>query len=235
MKLLLLIALAATPAEGPLDPVASMQELQLIGWSKDETRYAVRAFDRFEEPPAECAGYVDHEGKRFNGRLAVAAYERGRLLESWVVQDFPQCTPEATAQATLAAAKAKLAELGIDLEAKGTSLPCAKGCKLPGGAALEVVDKTRNARHEDEEGFRKFSGTLRVTLRSGKQVTQLFEKSFQEAYMVVMGATMSAGLEKVWLSPSGKVFLTRAVRVHSTARGPNVYPFPLGPLSLEKP
>ena len=231
MKLVLLAALAA----GPVDPVAKMSELTVTGWSADETRYSVRAFDRDDsDTDVECPGYVDQEGKKFAGSLVVAAYEGTRLLQSWVVQDWPKCTPPAKAKQTLTEAKAKLAELGIKLDAKGTRLDCKKRCVLGGGAAVVVDNQTSTEDDEDGNGA-QLSGTLRIRLEQGKASRVLFEKTFKEGYALILGASMSVGLEPLAVAPSGKVFLARAFRFHFTTRGGDSVLFPIGLVNVEKP
>ena len=220
MKMLLLIALAAGK---PVDPLSGSGTLQVTGWSADGTRFSVRSFELYEDaegmdPPEPCAGYVDHEGKRFTGRLVLGAYELGKLVQSWVVQDFPKCTPPKAAKATLDAAKAKFLELGIDLNAKGTTLQCEKGCELAAGARLVLENTTRTIRNEEEmEGVLK--GTLRATLENGAARTKLWEKDIKQRFQLMGAGSMKAGFLPVDVAPGGKAFLLRAYIESSSMRG----------------
>jgi hypothetical protein len=55
---------------------AAKQTLQVIGWSADEQRFAVRLYtDEISDLELEvqdipfCPGYVNHEGKKFRGSM----------------------------------------------------------------------------------------------------------------------------------------------------------------------
>jgi hypothetical protein len=108
-------------------PMDSSHEVQILGWSKDERRYALRVYDLLdlageEEEPPSCKGYVDHEGKKFRGGLSFALYEGERRIGAWRIQEAGTCTPPETARERLAQAKAALTEQGIDLAAPGATL-----------------------------------------------------------------------------------------------------------------
>src|SRR5262245_15443566 len=63
-------------------------DVQLIGWSKDERRYALRVYERpidgegFDRDVgakiAFCRGYLDHAGRPFRGGLSLVLYEGDR-------------------------------------------------------------------------------------------------------------------------------------------------------------
>jgi hypothetical protein len=119
-------ALAKDKVPGLDELEASTQEVQLIGWSQDERRYALRVYDLQdlmgeEDPPPYCKGYVDHTGKKFRGGLSIVLYEGGKRIGSWRIQDW-KCTPPEKSRERLAQAKAALVEQGIDLTATGVTL-----------------------------------------------------------------------------------------------------------------
>lgn len=232
MTLLLLITLAAAPAKGPPDPLSGGGTLQITGWSPDATRFSVRSFELFEgddgmDPPEPCPGYVDHEGKKFTGRLVLAAYELGKLVQSWVVQDFPKCTPPKKAKETLDAAKAKFLELGIDLNAKGTTVACKSSCDLGGGAKL-VLENTTRRTSDEEEMAGKLEGRLRATLETGSARAKLWEKDIKERFELTGAGSMKAGFAPVEVSPGGKAFLLRAYIESSGMRGGYTLYIPCG-------
>ena len=226
------VAAFVLAAGKPVDPLSGSGTLQVTGWSADGTRFSVRSIELYEggegmDPPEPCAGYVDHEGKRFTGRLVLAAYELGKLVQSWVVQDYPKCTPPKAAKATLDAAKAKFAELGIDLTAKGTTLPCEKGCELGGGAKL-VLENTTRTINNDEEMDAVLKGTLRATLENGSARTKLWEKDIKERFQLMGAGRMKAGFLPVEVAPGGKAFLLRAYIESASMRGGSTSYIPCG-------
>jgi hypothetical protein len=115
------------------NPQGINHEVQILGWSKDERRYALRIYDlsiSYEAATTAdpCKGYVNHLGKPFHGGLSFALYEGTKRLSAWRIQDTGSCTPPEKARERLAKAKAELAKEGIDLSATGaTLLPPAKG------------------------------------------------------------------------------------------------------------
>lgn len=97
--------------------------LEPIGWSADEQRVAVRAYDYVDtefdsEAVRDCKGYVDHQGESFTGALRFEVYEKGKKVASFPIQDSDKCTPPKKARARLTQAKAALLKLGIDLGLK---------------------------------------------------------------------------------------------------------------------
>lgn len=133
---LLALAPGAAQAEEPVpsldDQKATTLDVQILGWSADERRYALRVYDLIElfgeeEPPPACKGYVDHTGKKFLGGLSFVVYEGSRRIGGWRIQDAKKCTPPELARERLAQAKAALAEQGIDLTATGATLVGAPG------------------------------------------------------------------------------------------------------------
>lgn len=112
---------------------AGEQSLQVIGWSADEQRFAVRVYDEERQSTKEeefCPGYVNHRGERFLGSLKLGVSEPGKTPSWFPIQDDGKCTPPKKARERLEKAKQELARLGIDLERKqpGTELkPDVKG------------------------------------------------------------------------------------------------------------
>jgi hypothetical protein len=176
-----LIAALVLGATGQIDPLYGFREVSVTGWSADDARFAVRAIDPDDGKP--CPGYVDDQGKPFKGRLVLAAYERGNLFQSWVVQDYPECTPPDKARQILAVAKARFVKLGIDLNKRGTSLACDKGCKV-GEVALSF-DATRRK------------------LTSGS--TELLSQWLPDD----LSLTLKSGVRAIDVAPSGKALLVR--------------------------
>ncbi|WP_224250180.1 hypothetical protein [Hyalangium gracile] len=126
---LLALLTAALPAW------ADKESLQIIGWSADEQRFAVRVYtDETTGMEAEdepfCPGYVNHQGEKFRGSLMLGVYDKDKKPTWFDIQDSGECTPPKKAKERLEKAKKALAALGIDLAQKkpGTELtPDKKG------------------------------------------------------------------------------------------------------------
>jgi hypothetical protein len=129
LALLLLTSNAAlakgkASAKAPVAPEMP-NDLQIIGWSKDEKRFAVRLYEldvennELDEPPPYCPGYINHKGKKFMGGLRFQLFEGPKSLNTWNIQDAQPCTPPDAARDRLAQAKAALTEQGVDLTAIG--------------------------------------------------------------------------------------------------------------------
>ncbi|WP_224240448.1 hypothetical protein [Hyalangium gracile] len=137
---LLLLTSSAAPARDKAPPKPDVSsdmpaDFQLIGWSKDEKRFAVRRYDLSDseddlsEPPPYCPGYVNHLGKKFRGGLLLQLYEGTTATKTWGIQDSEPCTPPETARERLTQAKAALAEQGVDLLAVGAVVMPRKGAR----------------------------------------------------------------------------------------------------------
>jgi hypothetical protein len=135
---LLASAALAQQAVPVLDnPKGINHEVQLLGWSKDERRYALRIYDldiAYEAAATSepCKGYVNHLGKPFYGGLSFALYEGMKQRSGWRIQGAEgyECTPPEKAREQLAQSKEALAKEGIDFTAVGATLvPPAKGPK----------------------------------------------------------------------------------------------------------
>jgi hypothetical protein len=74
-----------------------------------------------------CPGYVGADGKPFPGGLALVVLERGKVVNSFIIQRppdedaEPRCTSVANARDALARAKQTLQELGIERSTSGGS------------------------------------------------------------------------------------------------------------------
>ncbi|MBL8957494.1 MAG: hypothetical protein JNK82_42365, partial [Myxococcaceae bacterium] len=124
-------------------------------------------------------------------------------------------------------AKAKLAELGIDLNAKGTQVPCAKSCDLGHGAQLVFENATKKTTSEDEmEGTLK--GTIRVFLKTSKEKTKLLEQSVKLTFTRIMGGDANAVLRPVERSPKGDAVIIRASVDARSGRGGTATIHPIG-------
>src|SRR3954467_11823454 len=124
-------ALAEEKVPGLDDAQGMTNDVQLIGWSKDEGRYALRVYDILPEPfgeeqPPLCKGYIDHAGKPFRGGLSLVLYEGNQRTGGWRIQEARTCTPPDTARERLVQAKAALAEQGIDLTLLGATVTASK-------------------------------------------------------------------------------------------------------------
>lgn len=137
LALLLLTSNAAlakgkASAKAPTAPEMP-HDLQVIGWSKDEKRFAIRVYElngetnELDEPPPYCPGYIHHKGKKFRGALRLQLFEGDKALNTWNIQDAQPCTPPDVARDRLAQAQAALNEQGVELTAiGGMALPTQK-------------------------------------------------------------------------------------------------------------
>jgi hypothetical protein len=132
----------SAPKEDPIpsldDPHAKGRySVEIIGWSKDERRYALRVYRRADINDLDgefpyCKGYIDTRGEKFSGSLSLLLYEEGKRLGGWLIRDEVPCTPPKIANQRLGKAKAALAKQGIRLVATGaTVLPSAEGGRKP--------------------------------------------------------------------------------------------------------
>jgi hypothetical protein len=107
--------------------------LEIIAWSADEQRFAVRQYaiddSEFSDGETFCPGYVDHQGEKFRGELKLGVFEKDKKPTWFPIQDSGTCTPPKKSRERLEKAKKELAALGIDLKEKkpGTELTPEKG------------------------------------------------------------------------------------------------------------
>jgi hypothetical protein len=231
VSLLSLVTFVALTYDATDDALHKGANPEIIGWSADETHFAVRAveYDNSEEGGPECPGYVDPKGKPFRGKLVLAAYERGgKRLSSWTVQDYPGCTAPAVAKKTLAAAKQKFAELGIDLKRPGTAIHCQDSCDLQHAGAQLVYENTVTEKLDRDSAMIHEIGAVRLFLKLADKKTKLFELKVDEEYVPAMGMTQSVGLDTVFISPSGQAVFLRAFRGYYSGRGSGGDAVPIG-------
>jgi hypothetical protein len=229
-SLLFLLALAPTAGAQPEDPLATgiSDEAQVIGWSADEKRFAVRVYGLAGEDDSEaespfCPGYVDHKGKKFRGSLTLAVYEEGKLLTSFRIQEW-ECTPPEQSRARLAEAKAEFAKLGIDMTKPGTEV-LAKGTKVvvkegPGTPyTLEYVSKLKQKNDPKDPALSHLVGKEEVMLRQGKEKRAVYSRPLKVPFEESMGAHYHLGLSRVWVSPSKAVVVLVGSETEGGMRG----------------
>jgi len=212
--------LAALPAHAATDPLAQGTEdhdAQVIGWSGDGKRFAVRLYfvDPFTPRPAwgelpPCEGYVNHEGNAFRGGVVLLAYERGRLLSTFPIRDGQKCTPPAEADKRLEAAKKRLGALGIQLEATGQeilsalnapSIPVEKGAQAP--YTIEYAERATPQAPNAKSGKQRGTLEQEVYVRRGEARQKVLSRKVPYEYSTAMAGYMRTGLDRLWLSPSG--------------------------------
>jgi len=157
--------------------------IEPIGWSADEQRVAVRAYDFIdtdllaEDEDPSCKGYVDHKGKSFIGSLRFEVYEKGKKVATFPIQDSGKCTPPKTAKARLTRAKAELLKLGIDLTLKQPGTVLTPEDKE--GVAVITVKEGPGAPYTLEA---KKEGTVEFTGEPGEPYDSEEEKEQAELY-----------------------------------------------------
>jgi hypothetical protein len=255
VALLLLTSSAALAKDKPApkpDVLKGMPEhLQLIGWSKDEEWFAVRKYILTDDAGVRddefCSGYVNHRGKPFHGGLSIELYKGGIESQSWEIQSDHGCTPPEKARDKLAAAKAALAQRGIDPSVIGTVVPVSRKDRfastgqltLPSGPwkgqtleveeAFEITNRTEN--EEVMLASTEAKATFTVSLRSGKELTQLAEYPLSDSYNSENGS-WSPSFEAIVLSPSGERFVAIGHLSEGHMRGGSKESFVFGLVEL---
>lgn len=216
--------LAALPVHAATDPLAQGtddHDAQVIGWSKDGTRVAVRLylFEPFKPRPAfgeqpPCPGYLTHEGNPFRGGLVLLAYERGRLVSSFPIRDANTCTPSAEAEKRLEAAKKKLGELGIRLDAPGQVLLAGvtgarvtveQGAQAP--YTIEYAERATPQASGTKSGNQRGTLEQEVSVRKGSARQKVLSRKGSYEYSTAAAGYFRSGLDQVWLSPSGSTMV----------------------------
>ncbi len=208
-------------APDPLVQGTEDHEAQILGWSADGKRFVMRLYLHppfasrvAPNPPPFCEGYVNHENNYFRGGLVWLAYERGRLLDSFVILAPDTCTPLDEAQQRLANAKKKLSELGIQLEAPGqelvppintSTITVSQGPHAP--YTLEYEEHATPQASDPKSG--KQRGTLEQTVyvRQGGTRQKLLSRKVPYEYSTTMMGYLKTGMDRVWLSPSGSTLV----------------------------
>jgi hypothetical protein len=229
----------ATGVAAPVDPLAAaadsagVQKAQIIGWSEDGTRFAVRLFelepedDMGDEAPY-CKGYIDHEGKRFRGSLTLLVYEGKELLEAHPIQEAEKCTKGKEAKSRLAWAKASFERLGVSLERKGTALtPRKKKNKATvkvttgPGAPFEILYERKNELAKDVEGGmrRREKGAETLAMKSDDTLRILVKGSYDVTYELTGAGSWDRGLDHVALSHDGRTLVAVGYDEEGNMRG----------------
>jgi hypothetical protein len=217
----LLLALPAHAARDPLAQGLEDHEAQVIGWSADERRFAVRLylrdaadFERKDDEIVACEGYVTHEGHPLRGGLVLLAYERGRLLSSFPIYEREKCTPPDVSQKRLEDATKKLGALGINLEVPGQEfIPMLNGPTVtvsqgPQGSYVLEYEKRLQGKAVDAKSAQE-RGTVEQDLyvRKGDTRQKLFTRKSSYTYSTRMNGYWEPGLSRVFTSPSGKTLV----------------------------
>ncbi|EAU62582.1 hypothetical protein STIAU_6707 [Stigmatella aurantiaca DW4/3-1] len=206
---------------------------QVMGWSQDEKRFALRLYVRVQRPgqegqtaPEACEGYVTPEGNPFHGSLSLLAYEGTRLLAQMPIQDAGACTPLSEAQKRLDAATKRLETLGIrlgnpsnELFFSGSgSLRVQEGLQAP--YSLEYIERILPQAPEPKSGMQR--GTLEQEVYVIKAEARKKVLSRRSAYAYATGAAgyWRPGTDRVFVSPSGKTLVVMgAERVGNLSGG----------------
>jgi hypothetical protein len=220
----LVLAIPASAAAAAKDPLAQGtedHEAQVIGWSADEKRFAIRLYvresalhERKDDEIVACEGYTTHEEHPLRGGMVLLAYERGRLLSTFPVFDYNRCTPPDEATKRFEAANKKLIGLGIDLNAPGQEIiPLFNGPKAnvsegpQGPYSLEyekrLLNKVVNAKAGEERGTVEQD----LYLLKGETRQKLFTRKSSYAYSTRVNGYWEPGLNRVFVSPSGKTLV----------------------------
>ncbi|HLK99796.1 MAG TPA: hypothetical protein VK539_04390 [Myxococcaceae bacterium] len=217
----LVLALPALAAKDPLAQGTEDHEAQIIGWSADEKRFAVRLYlrdaahqERKDNEIIACEGYVTHEEHPLRGGMVLLAYERGRLLSTFPIYDNTRCTPPDVSKKRLEDAKKKLSGLGINLDTPGRELiplfngptvNVGEGPRAPYSLEYEkrLQDKAVNAKTGEERG----TVEQELYLRKGEARQKLLARKSTYAYSTRMNGYWEPGLGRVFVSPSGQTLV----------------------------
>jgi hypothetical protein len=217
----LMLALPASAAKDPLAQGTEDHEAQVIGWSADEKRFAVRLYlreaalhERKDDEIIACEGYLTHEEHPLRGGMVLLAYERGRLLSTFPIYDNNRCTPPDESKKRLEDAKKKLSGLGINLDTPGQEIiPLFNGPKAnvsqgpQGPYSLEyekrLLNKVVNAKAGEERG----NVEQDLYLSKGDTRQKLFTRKSSYAYSTRVNGYWEPGLSRVFVSPSGKTLV----------------------------
>jgi hypothetical protein len=214
--LLLPPAVLAAPdplAKDPGDHVA-----QVIGWSSDETRFALRLYTRSpaprgEQDPESCEGYVTAEGHPFRGSLAVLVYEGGRLLSLFPIQDAGPCTPLTQAQERLNTALKRLEALDIRTGAptqelifpsETSVLQVARAPQVP--YTLEYTERFI-PQAPPKPGVQRGTLEQELALRKDGARTKVLSRRSPYEYATATAGYWRTGPDRVFLSPTGKTLV----------------------------
>ena len=218
---LVVLALPASAARDPLAQGTEDHEAQVIGWSADEKRYALRLYlrestlhERKDDEIIACEGYVTHEDHPLRGGMVLLAYERGRLLSSFPIYDSDKCTPPDVSKKRLEDAKKKLSGLGIKLDTPGQEIiPLFNGPKAnvsqgpQGPYSLEYEKRLQNPVVNAKAGEERGNVEQELYVRKGDTRQKLLTRKSSYAYSTRMNGYWEPGLSRVFVSPSGKTLV----------------------------
>jgi hypothetical protein len=219
--LVLCALLVAPPAQAaPPDPLLQGMDdhdAQLLGWSANGQRFVVRLYQLvpFTPRPAIgelpfCDGYKNHEGNAFRGGLVWLVYEKGRLLATLPLLDSTQCTPEDEAKKRLEAAKKRVTSLGIQLDTPGQellaqvntpSITVSEGPHAP--YTIEYEYRTSTQTSDPKTGMQRGTVEQQVFVSIGEKRQKVLGRKGTYEFSKAAAGYWTAGLDRVWLSPSG--------------------------------
>ncbi|MDY7227874.1 hypothetical protein [Hyalangium rubrum] len=217
----LFLALPAHAATDPLAQGTEDHEAQLIGWSSDEKRFALRLYlrdaaitDGSHTDPVACEGYLTNEGNPLHGGLVVLVYERGRLLSTFPIYDREKCTPPEESKKRQEAAQKKLDALGIKLDARGqTFIPQFNGPTLTvnqGPQApftFEFEERLQGTTTHPKSGEARGTSEQELYLRKGETRQKVLTRKVPFSYSTRMTGARKAALDRVFVSPSGNTLV----------------------------
>jgi len=217
----LVLALPASAARDPLTQGTEDHEAQIVGWSADEKRFAIRLYvresslhERKDDEAIACEGYTTHEEHPLRGGMVLLAYERGRLLSTFPIFDTHRCTPPEEAKKRFEDANKKLIGLGIDLNAPGQEIiplfngPTAKVSQGPQAPySLEYEKRLGNKVVNTKAGEERGTVEQELYLRKGDARQKLFTRKSSYAYSTRVNGYWEPGLSLVCVSPSGKTLV----------------------------
>ncbi|HEX8700145.1 MAG TPA: hypothetical protein VF815_14970 [Myxococcaceae bacterium] len=218
---LVVLTLPAFAATDPLAQGTEDHEAQIIGWSADERRFAVRLYvreaahlERKDGEIAACEGYLTHEEHPLRGGMVLLAYERSRLLSSFTIYDSNKCTPPDVFKKRFDDAMKKLSGLGINLSTPGQHIiPVFNGPKAnvsqgpQGPYSLEYEKRLQTPVVNAKTGEERGTVEQDVYVRKGDTRQKVLTRKSSYAYSTRMNGYWEPGLGQVSVSPSGKTIV----------------------------
>lgn len=217
----LLFVLPAHAAEDPLTKGQDDHVAQVLGWSADEKRFALRLYvhvpltsDQVGKETAFCEGYDDPEGNPLRGGVFVLAYEGSRRLALFPIQDLGPCTPLEEAQNRLTEAMKQLGTLGIRLDKPGKevvvppasmSLEVTEGLQAP--YTLQYAEHSQSQKRDAKSGLQRGSVQQEVSVKKAGTARKVIARKTSYEYAPAMAGYWRANLDRVFLSPSGKTLV----------------------------
>jgi hypothetical protein len=217
----LLLALPSHAAPDPLAQSKADHDAQIVGWSADETRFAIRLYLRdtfatrqFLNDPIPCEGYVNHEGNTFLGGVVLLVYERGKLLHHFPIRDTDRCTPPDEASKRIDKATKRLTAMGINLHTPGTQIVSTldqprisveQGPQAP--YTIEYEAQAPAADAPPKNGRLQGTSDQALYVRKGDTRAKVLSRKAAYDYSPAMAGYWRPGLDRVVLSPSGNTLI----------------------------